>query len=293
MYRRARWALISKRRCFSLNTFQNDRENNFLLGTHDCLLRSCLCPPNSSSPQLILLFPQPLSLNPSFLPLILPVFISQHAPIICIICFLFISLFSHAEAPGFVTLDHSLRYYPSITYGVIGSGIIFVLVVALLALVLHHQRKRSVLLPRSIRGGMQHHQPLLLSRLVILDQGHAHAGGPGLSPGSNNAVGQCNPTPQALHLLSGTVYPSSVSLDSPPSYSESVLDVSWPPWFDLPPPPYLKEGEPSSEGNLPQRDDVQDGVSLPTAPDSASPAPRMALLDSQTGSSLREESDQL
>ncbi|XP_047205044.1 low-density lipoprotein receptor class A domain-containing protein 3 isoform X2 [Girardinichthys multiradiatus] len=198
-----------------------------------------------------------------------------------------------AEAPGFVTLDHSLRYYPSITYGVIGSGIIFVLVVALLALVLHHQRKRSVLLPRSIRGSTQHHQPLLLSRLVILDQGHAHTGGPGLSPGSNNAVGQCNPTPQALHLLSGTVYPSSVSLDSPPSYSESVLDVSWPPWFDLPPPPYLKEGEPSSEGNLPQRDNLQDGVSLPTAPDSVSPAPRMALLDSQTGSSPREESDQL
>ncbi|CDQ64321.1 unnamed protein product [Oncorhynchus mykiss] len=54
-----------------------------------------------------------------------------------------------AEAPGqdFVTLDYRLRYYPSITYAVIGSAVIFVLVVALLALVLHHQRKRSVLLP--------------------------------------------------------------------------------------------------------------------------------------------------
>ena len=87
------------------------------------------------------------------------------------------------EAPGqdFVTLDYRLRYYPSITYAVIGSAVIFVLVVALLALVLHHQRKRSVLLPRGVRGGSlhhHHHQPLLLSRLVILDRGHVHPAGP-------------------------------------------------------------------------------------------------------------------
>uniref|UniRef100_A0A3Q2QJV1 Low density lipoprotein receptor class A domain containing 3 n=1 Tax=Fundulus heteroclitus TaxID=8078 RepID=A0A3Q2QJV1_FUNHE len=198
-----------------------------------------------------------------------------------------------AETPGFVTLDHSLRYYPSITYGVIGSAIIFVLVVALLALVLHHQRKRSALLPRSVRGSAHHHQPLLLSRLVILDRGHVHAGGPGLSAGSNNSAGQFSSTPQVLHLLSRTVYPSSVSLDSPPSYSESVLDVSRPPWFDLPPPPYLKDWELSSEGNVPEYDGPQEGVSHPTAPDYASLHPTMVLLDSQTASSPREESDYL
>ncbi|CAG02383.1 unnamed protein product [Tetraodon nigroviridis] len=63
---------------------------------------------------------------------------------------------SWEEAPGqdFVTLDYRLRYYPSITYAVIGSAVIFVLVVALLALVLHHQRKRSVLLPRAGPRGL-------------------------------------------------------------------------------------------------------------------------------------------
>ncbi|KAF0041314.1 hypothetical protein F2P81_007212 [Scophthalmus maximus] len=145
--------------------------------------------------------------------------------------FLFISSLSPAEAPGqdFVTLDYRLRYYPSITYAVIGSAVIFVLVVALLALVLHHQRKRSVLLPRGVRGGSHHHhhhhQPLLLSRLVILDRGHVHPGGPGLSPGSPTAAGQYSSTTQALQLLSGTLYPSGLSMDSPPSYSQAVLDV--------------------------------------------------------------------
>lgn len=134
------------------------------------------------------------------------------------------------EAPGqdFVTLDYRLRYYPSITYAVIGSAVIFVLVVALLALVLHHQRKRSVLLPRGVRGGSHHHhhhQPLLLSRLVILDRGHVHPGGPGLSPTSPSAAGQYRSTPQALQLLSGTLYPSGLSMDSPPSYSQAVMDV--------------------------------------------------------------------
>lgn len=134
---------------------------------------------------------------------------------------------SSAEAPGqdFVTLDYRLRYYPSITYAVIGGAVIFVLVVALLALVVHHQRKRSVLLPRGVRGSLHHHQPLLLSRLVILDQGHVHAGGPALSPGSApSAVGQYRPNPQALQLLSGTLYPSGLSVDSLPSYSQAVRD---------------------------------------------------------------------
>ncbi|XP_014875495.1 low-density lipoprotein receptor class A domain-containing protein 3-like, partial [Poecilia latipinna] len=230
------------------------------------------------------------SVSKSFLPTL------QHSCLYqetyAIICFLF-SFFFHTEAPGFVTLDHSLRYYPSITYGVIGSAIIFVLVVALLALVLHHQRKRSVLLPRSVRGSTHHHQPLLLSRLVILDRGHANARGLGLSPGSSSAAGQYTAAPQAFHLLSGAMYPSSVSLDSPPSYSESVLDVSRPPWFDLPPPPYVKDSELSSEGNLPQYDDLQDGLSHRTSPGSASPPPRMLPPDSQTGPSPTEESDQL
>lgn len=127
-----------------------------------------------------------------------------------------------------MTLDYHLRYYPSITYAVIGSAVIFVLVVALLALVLHHQRKRSVLLPRSVRGTshhQHHHQPLLLSRLVILDRGHVHPGGPGLSPSSPTTAGQYSSTPQALQLLSGTLYPSGLPIDSPPSYSQAVLDV--------------------------------------------------------------------
>ncbi|XP_022527888.2 low-density lipoprotein receptor class A domain-containing protein 3 [Astyanax mexicanus] len=142
--------------------------------------------------------------------------------------------FSTAESPGqdFVTLDYRLRYYPSITYAVIGSAVIFVLVVALLALVLHHQRKRSVLLPRGVRGGPHHHhhhQPLLLSRLVIVDRG--------LSPPSSSPSGLFS-SAHSLQLLSSALYPRGGPLDSPPSYSQAVMDVSRPPWFDLPPPPY-------------------------------------------------------
>uniref|UniRef100_A0A671MDN7 Low-density lipoprotein receptor class A domain-containing protein 3 n=1 Tax=Sinocyclocheilus anshuiensis TaxID=1608454 RepID=A0A671MDN7_9TELE len=105
-----------------------------------------------------------------------------------------------AESPGqdFVTLDYRLRYYPSITYAVIGSAIIFVLVVALLALVLHHQRKRSVLVPQGVYRGSCH-QPLLLSRLVILDRGH---------------------------MLSFSQYPRT-AIDLPPSYSQAVLDAGY------------------------------------------------------------------
>lgn len=128
-------------------------------------------------------------------------------------------LLSSAEAPGqdFVTLDYRLRYYPSITYAVIGSAVVFVLVVAMLALVLHHQRKRGVLLPRGVRGSLhprRHHQPLLLSRLVILDQG-------GLHPDA--AAGQYRSN--ALQLLSGALYPSGLSTDSLPSYSQAVHDA--------------------------------------------------------------------
>lgn len=136
-----------------------------------------------------------------------------------------------AESPSqnFVTLDYSLRYYPSITYAVIGSAVIFVLVVVLLALALHHQRKRSVLLPRGVREGSHHHhhhhQPLLLSRLLILDRGHMHHNGPVGSPTSSTVTGQYSSATQALHLLSGTLFPTGSSMDSPPSYSQAVLDA--------------------------------------------------------------------
>ncbi|CAJ1057412.1 low-density lipoprotein receptor class A domain-containing protein 3 isoform X2 [Xyrichtys novacula] len=204
-----------------------------------------------------------------------------------------------AEAPGqdFVTLDYRLRYYPSITYAVIGSAVIFVLVVALLALVLHHQRKRSVLLPRGVRGSSHHHhhhQPLLLSRLVILDRSHVHPGGSGLSPDSPTTAGQYRSTPQALQLLSGTLFPSGLSsMDSPPSYSQAVLDVSRPPWFDLPPPPYLPDGEFPSEGELPQYEDPTDPLSPPAAHLSAPTTPRTVASGTQPSESFREESDQL
>uniref|UniRef100_A0A3Q3E434 Low-density lipoprotein receptor class A domain-containing protein 3 n=1 Tax=Labrus bergylta TaxID=56723 RepID=A0A3Q3E434_9LABR len=131
-------------------------------------------------------------------------------------------------------------------------------------------RKRSVLLPRGVRGSSHHHhhhQPLLLSRLVILDRGH---------------------------LLSGTLYPSGLpSMDSPPSYSQAVLDVSRPPWFDLPPPPYLPDGELPSEGELPQYEDPPEPLSHPAAHPSAPSTTRTVASGAQQSASPREESDQL
>lgn len=198
-----------------------------------------------------------------------------------------------AEAPGqdFVTLDYRLRYYPSITYAVIGSAVIFVLVVALLALVLHHQRKRSVLLPRGVRGSSHphHHQPLLLSRLVILDRSHLHPGAASLSPSTSSVVGQYSSTPQALQLLSGTLYPSGLSLDSPPSYSQAVLDSSRPPWFDLPPPPYNPDGGVPSDCELPQYEAPQDPPTQLSAPST----PRTASSGRETRTDSRQESNQL
>ncbi|XP_043090453.1 low-density lipoprotein receptor class A domain-containing protein 3 [Puntigrus tetrazona] len=145
-----------------------------------------------------------------------------------------------AESPGqdFVTLDYRLRYYPSITYAVIGSAIIFVLVVALLALVLHHQRKRSVLLPQEVYRGACH-QPLLLSRLVILDRGHAHPGSHDLSPQCSSST-EAFSSVHSLQFLSFSQY-QRTAIDLPPSYSQAVLDVGRPAWFDLPPPPYPPE----------------------------------------------------
>ncbi|KAG7473821.1 hypothetical protein MATL_G00099910 [Megalops atlanticus] len=171
---------------------------------------------------------------------------------------------SEAPSQDFVTLDYRLRYYPSITYAVIGSAVIFVLVVALLALVLHHQRKRSVLLPRGVRGGHHHHQPLLLSRLVILDRAHA-----GLAPTSPSVPYGAGP---GVQLLSSTLHPSGLPLDSPPSYSQAVLDASRPPWFDLPPPPYPPDGGPPPQRDLPPYE-VQPGAPLPESTP-ASPSPQ-------------------
>ena len=107
----------------------------------------------------------------------------------------------------FVTSENQLVYYPSITYAIIGSSVIFVLVVALLALVLHHQRKRNNLMPLPVHR-LQH--TVLLSRLVVLDHPH-----------------HCNVT---YNVNNGVQYVASQAeqnaseVGSPPSYSEALLD---------------------------------------------------------------------
>ncbi|XP_054827864.1 low-density lipoprotein receptor class A domain-containing protein 3 isoform X2 [Eublepharis macularius] len=133
----------------------------------------------------------------------------------------------------YVTTEPQLLYYPSITYAIIGSSAIFVLVVALLALVLHHQRKRNNLMTLPVHR-LQH--PVLLSRLVVLDHPH-----------------HCNVTynvNNGVQYMSNQAYPRPPDLDSPPSYSEAVLDQR-PPWFDLPPPPYSSESESQNQIDLP------------------------------------------
>ncbi|XP_072475229.1 low-density lipoprotein receptor class A domain-containing protein 3 isoform X4 [Notamacropus eugenii] len=134
----------------------------------------------------------------------------------------------------YVTPENQLLYYPSITYAIIGSSVIFVLVVALLALVLHHQRKRNNLMTLPVHR-LQH--PVLLSRLVVLDHPHRCS----VTYNVNNGI----------QYVSNQVYHNSLDLDSPPSYSEAVLDQSRPPWFDLPPPPYSSEGDSLSQTELP------------------------------------------
>ncbi|NWH77795.1 LRAD3 protein, partial [Piaya cayana] len=134
----------------------------------------------------------------------------------------------------YVTSENQLLYYPSITYAIIGSSVIFVLVVAFLALVLHHQRKRNNLMTLPVHR-LQH--PVLLSRLVVLDHPH-HCS---ITYNVNNGI----------QYMSNQAYHRPVDLDSPPSYSEAVLDQSRPPWFDLPPPPYHSESESSSQPDLP------------------------------------------
>ncbi|RMC00264.1 hypothetical protein DUI87_22871 [Hirundo rustica rustica] len=134
----------------------------------------------------------------------------------------------------YVTSENQLLYYPSITYAIIGSSVIFVLVVAFLALVLHHQRKRNNLMTLPVHR-LQH--PVLLSRLVVLDHPH-HCS---VTYNVNNGI----------QYVASQPYHRPVDLDSPPSYSEAVLDQSRPPWFDLPPPPYCSESESPDQPDLP------------------------------------------
>ncbi|XP_061466779.1 low-density lipoprotein receptor class A domain-containing protein 3 isoform X4 [Rhineura floridana] len=167
---------------------------------------------------------------------------------------------------NYVTTEPQLIFYPSITYAVIGSSAIFVLVVALLALVLHHQRKRNNLMTLPVHR-LQH--PVLLSRLVVLDHPHQCS----VTYNVNNGV----------QYMSNQAYHRPPDLDSPPSYSEAVLDqrpavyiiavlglgrmagimqnemfyspistcANRPPWFDLPPPPYSSESESQNHIELP------------------------------------------
>lgn len=107
----------------------------------------------------------------------------------------------------YVTSENQLLYYPSITYAIIGSSVIFVLVVAFLALVLHHQRKRNNLMTLPVHR-LQH--PVLLSRLVVLDHPH-HCS---VTYNVNNGI----------QYMPSQAYHRPVDLDSPPSYSEAVLD---------------------------------------------------------------------
>ncbi|XP_043938597.1 low-density lipoprotein receptor class A domain-containing protein 3 [Protopterus annectens] len=138
----------------------------------------------------------------------------------------------------YVTSETHFAYYPNITYTIIGSSIIFVLVVAILALVLHHQQKRSSIIAHVTPPvqRLQHH-PLHMSRLVVLDQ----------LPQS----GVTHSVSSGMQFTSNPVYHRAGDMESPPSYSEAVLDQSRPPWFDLPPPPYLPEAETLVHSDLP------------------------------------------
>ena len=107
----------------------------------------------------------------------------------------------------FVTSENQLVYYPSITYAIIGSSVLFVLVVALLALVLHHQRKRNNLMTLPVHR-LQH--PVLLSRLVVLDHPH-----------------RCNVTynvNNGIQYVASQAEQNASEVGSPPSYSEALLD---------------------------------------------------------------------
>ncbi|XP_029438718.1 low-density lipoprotein receptor class A domain-containing protein 3 isoform X2 [Rhinatrema bivittatum] len=153
----------------------------------------------------------------------------------------------------YVASENQLLYYPSITYAIIGSSVVFVLVVVLLALVLHHQRKRNNLLTLPVRR-LQH--PVLLSRLVVLDHPH-HCS---VTYNVNNGI----------QYMSGQAYHQPLGLDSPPSYSEALLDER-PPWFDLPPPPYSSGTESPGQTELPPYRSRTGSLESTDAPRAGSP----------------------
>lgn len=68
-----------------------------------------------------------------------------------------------------------------------------------------------------------------------------------------------------------------------------VSPLSRPPWFDLPPPPYLSEEGPPSEDELPQYEELQD----PTAQHTAASRARTVAPGAQVSMSSREDVDQL
>ncbi|XP_063045055.1 low-density lipoprotein receptor class A domain-containing protein 3-like [Engraulis encrasicolus] len=168
---------------------------------------------------------------------------------------------------------------------------------AVFGLVLHHQRKRALLLtgPHHAASGthpahlrqrhrLRHRQPLLLSHFVILDPGgYPGRGDPGGYPGR----GDPGPSPPSSAPSSPSPFSSgcptlpaaAANAGSPPSYSEAALDSSYPSWFDLPPPPYVPS--PVAEGQTqPQLQrqpqaapDLPPYVAIQEPPD-ASSAPR-------------------
>lgn len=67
-----------------------------------------------------------------------------------------------------------------------------------------------------------------------------------------------------------------------------VSSLSRPPWFDLPPPPYLSEERPPSEDELPQYEELQD----PTAQHTVASTARTVTPGAQVSMSSREDLDQ-
>ncbi|XP_059831423.1 low-density lipoprotein receptor class A domain-containing protein 3 isoform X5 [Hypanus sabinus] len=145
---------------------------------------------------------------------------------------------SLAGGHDYVTSDVRIfPYYPSVVFAIIGSSVVFVLLMALLAMVLHHHRKRTNLVGHVTPPLHRLQHPLLLSRLVILDRTH-----------------HCNVTYNAssgIQVTASSMYHQPLAAEEvPPSYSEAVLERR-PPWFDLPPPPYLSDTEILSHPELP------------------------------------------
>lgn len=78
-----------------------------------------------------------------------------------------------------------------------------------------------------------------------------------------------------------------------PSVMFLLSVFSRPPWFDLPPPPYLQDGELASEGELPQYEAPQDPVSHPAAHPYTPSTPRTVATGTRPSNCSGEESAQL